>query len=168
MSASKLGRYAVLRHRRGDDPRVQGLSLRASGLLVRLMLNRRCTSFGAIPGGRAALAEECGADPKEFSEAFTELESSGLVVADWTARLVFIEFMVEDDPPSNASVATGRGRMLGDLPECDLRRRIAATCFRHAGAFGDEFTEAAANFGGLDVDELEVEDGIPRPIGRRP
>jgi excisionase family DNA binding protein len=111
---SELGRYVVLRTRRGDDPRVRGLSLRASGLLMRLMMSRSCTSFGAVVGGRAALAEETGVEAREFSEAFAELERAGLVLAEWPARLVFLTFMPEDDRPSNESAAIGRGRMLGD------------------------------------------------------
>lgn len=155
MSRSPLGRYSVLRHRRGDDPRMRGLSLGASGLLLRLMMSRTCTSFGAIVGGRAALAEEVGLTAAEFNEPFAELEKSGLVLADFRSRLTFISFMAADDPPPNQRVSIGRGRMLGDLPECDLRRRIAAACVRHAGAFADELAAAAANFGGLDdVEEL--------------
>lgn len=157
-----LGRYSILRHRRGDDPRVRGLSLRGSGLLLRLMMSRSCTSFGAIVGGRAALAEECGVDAKEFAEAFSDLEKAGLVLADWTARLVFVTFMAEDDPPQNTSVAIGRGRMLGELPECNLRRRIAATVLRFAGPYAEELENAAVNFGPLDADEFDAaDDGVP-------
>lgn len=162
---NELGRYSVLRHRRGDDSRVRGLSLRASGLLLRLMLCRSCTSFGAIVGGRAALAEETGVDAAEFSGAFADLEKAGLVLADWKARLVFVGFMAEDDPPVNKNMAIGRGRMLGDLPACDLRRAISATCLKFAGPWADDLENAAVNFGTLDADEFdgadEVRKGLP-------
>jgi hypothetical protein len=155
VSRSPLGRFNILRHRRGDDLRMRGLSLRASGLLLRLMMSRTCTSFGAITGGPTALAEEVGVTTAAFNEAFAELEKSGLVIADWRARLVFISFLVEDDRPSNEKAAIGRGRMLGDLPECDLRRRIAAACIKFAGPFREQLAESASNIGQLDdVEEL--------------
>jgi len=162
----------VLRPRRGDDPRVRGLSLRASGLLFRLLLCRSCTTFGAILGGPGALAEECGgADSKEFSEAFAELEKSGLVEADWQNRICFVTFVPEDDPPVNENMAKGRGRAVGDLPDCNLRRKIVAEILKHAGPWADEFSKAAANFGGVDTDEEPQEDEpegtVSKPFGNR-
>ena len=127
-----------------------------------MMLSRSCTSFGAVVGGRGGLAEECGVAEREFSEVFAELEKSGLLVADLGNRLSFIGFLSEDDPPANASVAVGRGRMLGDLPECPLRQFIAATLVRHAGKYAEELAGAAENIGGLDGCEESAKPGVAR------
>jgi hypothetical protein len=128
------------------------------------MMSRTCSSFGAIVAGRAALAEEVGLTAAEFAEPFAELEKSGLVLGDFRSRLVFVTFMAQDDPPPNEKVAIGRGRMLGDLPSCDLRRLIAAACVKHAGPFREQLAEAAANFGQIDdVEELlEIAEGRGR------
>jgi hypothetical protein len=117
------------------------------------MLTQSCTSFGAILGGRAALAEEVGMSPTEFDEVFAELEKSGLAAADFGSRLVFLTFMAEDDPLANECAAKGRGRIVGDLPDCELRQRIAATCFRHGGNFADDFLTAVEDIGGVDIEE---------------
>jgi hypothetical protein len=81
---------------------------------------------GVVVGGRLALAETCRVSPERFDFLFGNLQSRGLAIADWRARLAFFHVAHFDDPPANPNVVTMWARLLLALPPCDVRDSIRA------------------------------------------
>jgi hypothetical protein len=81
---------------------------------------------GVIPIGRAQAAEALEWEATDFDAKFAELESSGIAVADWKARIVFLPAKLQETesaPNSLNAVVTYR-RAFDKLEDCDLKARI--------------------------------------------
>ena len=84
----------------------------------------------AIPGlfssGPAALAEAIGWPIAAWKRCFSSIEARGMVVADWTARLVYLPGALAHNRPANPNVVHGWRNAWILLPSCDLKSRVEA------------------------------------------
>jgi hypothetical protein len=106
------------------DEKFDALSESAKLLWFYLLTGPETTSLpGLIVIGRAALAEAMKWDVRKLDRAFGELKSSGMAVADWRARLVWLPKGVRHNAPQNPSVVQGWREHLKVLPGCPLKRQ---------------------------------------------
>lgn len=81
---------------------------------------------GAIPCGRAGLAEALGWELDDFQRCWAELEREGMAVADWKARLVWLPKALEINPPASPNVVKRFAEHFALLPDCEVKDRIRA------------------------------------------
>lgn len=124
MSASKAPLYRQLEPSRWDSPAFVAATDDAKLVYLRLATGPETTSLpGVVRVGPAALAEAMGWDVARCRAALAELASGGLAEVDERTRLVWLP--AERRPPANPNVATSWRRLLEELPESDLRQRLA-------------------------------------------
>lgn len=77
--------------------------------------------------GELAIAEALGWSLEDLRASFKELEQTGMAMADWTAPLVFLPFVIHDNKPESPNVVLGGWRPAFDeLPDSDLKPAILA------------------------------------------
>ena len=80
-----------------------------------------------IPGlslaGEAGLAESLRWPLTAFRKCWREVADQGMGEADWTARVVFLPNAIEYNEPESPSVVKGWVNILGEIPECALKRK---------------------------------------------
>lgn len=85
-----------------------------------------CPYNGQIPGlyraGKAAIAEELGWSLDEFDESFNELESAGMVKADWKNKIVFIPGMIKYNTPTSPNIIISWKKEWDLLSICKLKQ----------------------------------------------
>lgn len=117
--------------------------------------------LGVLPGlvtaGEAALAEDLGWPVEGFRAAFEELEASGRVRADWTARVVVLVGEVgrsfERRGPESPNVIRGWRSQWLELPQCALVREYHAELGAHVARMTEGFVEAFVKAFGKDLPE---------------
>lgn len=106
-----------------------GLSMAAQGVLFRVVTSPKQKIPGLLASGRAALAEDLGAEtPEAIGEvirALEELVAKDLLVEDRPRRLLWCPWALCADAPANASVVQGWARELATIGECELVRQVA-------------------------------------------
>lgn len=121
-------RYRKVAVRTWDDEWFTGLSPIppcGQGLWLYLLTGREtCTIPGLLRVGEAGLAEILGWPLEAFREAFREVSADGHVVADWRRRIVWVPSALRYNPPESPNVVLSWRLPWGELPECDLKRRI--------------------------------------------
>lgn len=123
-------RYALVQVRTWSDEKVRSLSApqpNAQTLFFRLLTGPETSRVpGVILAGRAALAEALGWDLSDFDRCWRELEETGLAVADWAARVIYLPgaFRQVCNLPTSPSTAACWRKELLNAPECDLTRRV--------------------------------------------
>jgi hypothetical protein len=104
-----------------------------------------CPISWSVPGliaiGEAALAESLGWPLAAFRKAFNELADAGMAVADWTARVIWLPHAIKYSEPENANVIRGWAKRIGDVPECDLKRKAIAETKAYLERLGEPFTQ---------------------------
>lgn len=89
-----------------------------------LMTARHTTSIpGLFSAGKAQLAEHLGWDVQDYEDCFSEIESKGMAVADWKARVVWLPNAIRHNPPASPNVITGWRKAWDEIPPCELRNR---------------------------------------------
>ena len=68
----------------------------------------------------AVLADDTSMSMDEATAAFAEVEASGMVVYDRTARVALLPNKLRYQAPANPNVVKGWLRALDEIPECDL------------------------------------------------
>lgn len=127
---SAENRFCNVQIRTWDDPDFCDLSsppANAQTLWMYLLSGPYTTRVpGVLFGGRAAMAEALHWSQQDFDNCFAEIESKGMAVADWRARIVYLPkaFAQPTNWPHSPSVCVTWRKVINDLPECDLVRRI--------------------------------------------
>jgi hypothetical protein len=102
----------------------------------------------ALPGvfiaGETTLAEGLAWPLAAFRRCWREIEAQNMAEADWRARLVWIRKQSVWDPPTSPNAAKGWGRVLVQMPECELRDRIEAFLYAFTEGLGEPFAKAFA------------------------
>lgn len=89
-----------------------------------LMTARHTTSIpGLFSAGKAQLAEHLGWELQDYEDCFSEIESKGMAVADWKARVVWLPNAIRHNPPASPNVITGWRKAWDEIPPCELRNR---------------------------------------------
>jgi hypothetical protein len=120
-----LSRYKKIDPRMYGDKNFRKLSpIAASGqsLWTYLLTGPHSNSIpGLFCAGRAGLAEALGWNQEDFDRCFTEIESLGMVEADWKARVVSIPNAIKYNPPESPNVVKSWQNWLDEIPECELK-----------------------------------------------
>lgn len=78
-----------------------------------------------LPGlyriGEAALAEALGWSVDELRPVFSELESLGMALSDFNARVIYLPNALRYQAPNNPKHLQGWGKPFRTIPECDLK-----------------------------------------------
>ncbi len=110
----------------------------AQSLVIYLTAGPFTTTIpGVVPAGKAALAEALDWDSDGFLRVFAELETHAIATADWSARLVFLPSVVNDNKPENPNVVKAWRKAYEELPDCSLKAAIK----NHVEAFLEDFQE---------------------------
>ena len=93
-------------------------------LYIFLMTGPHTTSLpGLSVVGRAATAERLCWESAATESAFSVLEASGRVVADWKTRVVWLPHVLKDNAPGNPNVLKYWVKQLRYVPACDVKDR---------------------------------------------
>ncbi len=104
--------------------RLSGLSLQTKAVYFILATGSHRTACpGLSRAGRAQLTETCETTPETFAACIAELEARGLVLTDFSARVVFMVHAPEDDPPSSGKNVAAWRAVFDELPACDVTRQ---------------------------------------------
>lgn len=129
-----------------SDPRFSKLSGLAPSAQALLMFLCLCREGQLIPGvvllGIAAIAEILSWAVDAAKAALDELVSAEEVMADLSARLIFVFRGLEMNPPSNPNVVTSWSRTWHDIPWCDLKATIRGCLESLLRDRGPSFLEA--------------------------
>jgi len=124
------------------------LSDAAIVLLLRLRTGPETTPIpGLVVAGRAGLAEALGWPARRLDAAYRELETRGLVRADWRARLIWLPAVIGDAPPANPSVVMGWRSTWPQVPPCPLRDEVATALGAAVSARGPGYAAAWGTVG---------------------
>src|SRR5262245_16862629 len=119
------GRYRKVPTRIWTDPKFKALSKNAQLLYFFLLTGPHTTALpGAFGAGEAGLAESLRWQMKSFRQAFSELSTLGIVIADFENRLVFIPAALADNSPESPNVVVAWRKSFDELPTCDLKSQI--------------------------------------------
>jgi len=75
---------------------------------------------GILTIGEMGLAEALGWETKHLRRCFEAVSNAGLVVADWSSRIVFLPNACRHNPPASVNNVKGWADCLKELPETDL------------------------------------------------
>lgn len=139
-------RYRTIDVRLWGDEKFRALSpLHPSGqaLFLYLLTNPNTTSIpGLYRAGAAAMAEELGWTLEGFQEAFQEILTQGLVMADFKARLIFIPNAIKFNRPQSPNVVKSWVSHWDELPECGLINIAYQAIKAFVEGMGETFAEA--------------------------
>jgi len=131
------------------------LSDAAIVLLLRLRTGPETTPIpGVVVAGRAGLAEALGWPARRLDAAYRELETRGLVRADWRARLIWLPAVIGGAPPANPSVVMGWRSTWPQIPACPLRDEVASALGAAVSARGPTYAAAWAGTVGSTVPDI--------------
>lgn len=119
----------------------------AQSLFLHLLTGEHTTAIpGVICAGKAALAEAIGWSLTDWSRCFSELESRGMAVADWEARLVYLPAALSHNEPANPNTVRSWRNEWQMVRACPLRDRIVAEMSAtFSGMKKPEFAQAFAD-----------------------
>jgi hypothetical protein len=145
--------------------RLSGIGLEAKAVYLTLLAGPHRTSApGLFRSGAASLAETCEATPEAFAACVAVLESRGLVVTDFSQRVVFLPHAGEDDPPANRNVVRAWRKVLDEIPAGELKARAVEVLRRAAGPFATDAKNGADLLEGAPCGN-GMPDGIGNGIG---
>ena len=158
---NESGRYRRISTRMWGDEKFCRLSRpkpNGQSLFIYLLTGPQ---VGIIPGlysiGERALSEQLGWPLKAFRKAWRELETLGIVRADWQKRVVWLEKSVRYNAPTSPNVVKSWRVALAEIPECPLKTVASTQLAAFCEALGPSFSEA---FRGIDAAPA------PKPSGK--
>lgn len=147
--------------------RLAGVPTEAKAVYFGLLVGpHRSSAPGLFRAGPAALAEACETTPDVFAANVAVLAERGLVVADFSVRVVFLPHSVEDDPPANRNVVRAWRKVLDEIPACEVKAAAVETLRRAAGKFAldEDGSDLLADTVSDTVPDT-VSDTVPEPFG---
>jgi hypothetical protein len=139
-------RYSKIVRRMWNDRKFRELSSpppNGQTLWIRILTG---PELGVIPGlfsqGEAGFAEALRWPLEGFRQAFAELSSRGMAVADWDARLVWVPKAFEHNKPDSPNVIKSWRMAWEELPECDLKDQAHRTLRGFVEGMGPSWLEA--------------------------
>lgn len=88
----------------------------------RLIVPREGSNIpGLFVAGERALAEHLRWTLKGFRKAFNEIESQGMIIADWKTGLLFLPNAIKYHSPESPNVITSWRNPWDELPECQVK-----------------------------------------------
>ena len=159
-----MGRYRKLDLSVWSDDKFMKLSPAApSGqhLWLYLLLGPHTT---ALPGlsriGEAALAEALGWPMAKFRKCFQELQSFGMVKADWDMRVLWLPKAICYNQPANPNVVRGWKDRWDEIPPCPLKEEAWRTYMVTVKAVTPDFKKALTDcFGTGNPDHVGNDQG---------
>lgn len=119
-----LGHYRRVDQRVWGDAKFDNLSTDAKLLWFFILTGPH---HNGLPGlhvvGAAASAEALRWEPALFTEAWDEIETSGMAEANWRRRVVFVPNALKYQPPENPNAVKAWAKLFDVVPECELRER---------------------------------------------
>lgn len=97
---------------------------------------------GAVPIGKAALAENLDTDSETVMRWFSEIESRNMAFADWKARLIWLPNSIKHNPPANQNIVTGWKAYWGIIPQCQLKSKLFDSLREHCKSRGEQFLKS--------------------------
>jgi len=145
-----MARHRKIEVRMWGDEKFRRLSKpapNAQSLWIYLISGPHTTSIpGLYVAGEAGLSEALGWPLKAFREAFQELLSEGLLLADFDARVIWIPNTIKINPPENPNVVKSWGAYWDEIPECELKvvawERLKGFLEGFGKGFHDSFIKA--------------------------
>ena len=149
-----MSRYTKIESRVWCDRKVASLSrLKPSGQALWLYLLTYPHS-GQVPGlfmaGEAGMAEELGWGIDEFRGCLDEIAGVGMVVVDFSVRVVWIPGMSKYNKPRSPNVVRSWKTDLKQIPDCPIKTEAVEHLHKLMRLAGKPFEKAF----------LEVVDGI--------
>jgi hypothetical protein len=131
---------------------------------------------GLFRAGRAALAEGLRWPLERFADAFQEIETRRMAVADWNAPLVWMPGELNDfNQPKNHKHAIGWVNAFRLLPECPLKEKARAAVIAYLESYGyrvdthsiryREGSDTQPNSVAVAVDSRQKQEGVPADAG---
>jgi len=111
---------------------------------------------GVILAGPATIAETLGWEPSDVVTAFDELFREGMVVADFTARVVVLVNSDEYHSPLNPNVLTAWGKAYDKIPECALKKTVYDMVYQSIKLLPKSFAKSFAK---------SFEESLPESFG---
>jgi hypothetical protein len=141
-----MSRYRKIEVRTWADENFRDLSPMppsGQGLWFYLLTGPQTSQIpGLYRAGRAAMAEELGWAQEDFDQAFNEIAAKGMVMADFSARLVWLPNAMKHNEPESPNVVRSWRVELDLLPECPLKRTALAHIRGLLQEKGPSFAEA--------------------------
>ena len=82
-------------------------------------------------------------EPKKFQDAWDELEGLGMAVADWDINVLYLpNWSQHNRPPNSSNVLKGRLKLLGNIPDCDLKALYISQLKNLCEELGETFEES--------------------------
>ncbi len=149
MSANFIGSHRRVYTRLWGDAKFRELDPASKMLWMYLLTAPETCPLPGIHIGRQGQLTESAMlpDREAFDRAFAQLETLGMVKADWDARVVWLPNTFRYNQPLNPSVTVAWVREVAKLPECALRDAIGASLFAHVSARGEAFAKAVRKAG---------------------
>lgn len=173
--SSSSNRYRTIDTKIRGDARFRALSApppSARELWLHLIA---CGHDRSIPGllvvGAGGLADDLEWEIGDVRRCFAEIETQGMAIADWTARVIWVPKAVapgRNEPRSPDNVTAIGSREWGDVPECELKWRAYRAFVDYCATRGEKFLDAAiATFPAPEAERLYAESlrKVARPKG---
>lgn len=160
-----MARYRKIAVRMWDDEKFQRLTPpRPCGqsLWIWLLTNPETTNIpGLYRAGEAAMAEALHWPLEAFQEAFQEVSREGMVIADWSARVVWVPNAIEYDQPQSPNVVKSWATTWEEIPNGWLKsvayERLKAFLEGMGEAFAKAFAKACPKPSGKAMPNPEPE-----------
>jgi len=122
-----MSRYRKIEVRMWGDQKFRAFDDHTKLLWCYLLSGPETTQVpGVLTIGEAGLAEALGWELKPFRNRFATVSKAGLVLSDWSSRMVFLPNAVRYNPPANGNIVKGWADTIKELPESDLTPVIIA------------------------------------------
>lgn len=137
-----MARYRKVDPRIWNDAKFRNLSDNGKLAFFFLLTHPSMTAIGAMRSSIPGLAAEIGWKEEAFREAFLEMSSKGMVLADEKACVMWLPNFIKYNRPESPNVIKAWVSALEMIPECDLANKAISNACDAAKAMGKGFREA--------------------------
>ena len=138
-----MSRYRKIHTRMWGDEKFRSLSLHGQFLFVYLLTSPYTNSIpGLFTAGEAGMAEALGWTMEIFREAFQEISASGMALADWKARVVWIPKSIIYNSPESPNVVRSWASHFEEIPECVIKTEALQILKTFVEGLGEGFRKA--------------------------